>query len=252
MNAAQVVAARSIDHKGAIMNYGMTQRLAAECFGTALLVGTVVGSGIMGDRLANGNMALALLCNTIATAAILVTLIIVFGEISGAHFNPAVTVAVAVRKGILWAEVLPYVAVQIVGGIAGAFVAHVMFSLPVVSWSQHPRHGFALAVSEFVATFGLVCVIELCGKKRLEIIAISVGLYIAAAYWCTSSTSFANPAVTIARCFSDTFAGIRPSDVPMFVAVQIVGALTAGCFCRWILSGTTISPSTLTAIESQE
>jgi len=234
------------------MNHKFMQRLAAECFGTALLVGTVVGSGIMGDRLASGNVALALLCNTIATAAILITLIIVFGDISGAYFNPAVTVAVAVRKGILWAEVPPYVAVQIVGGIAGALVAHVMFSLPVVSWSQHPRHGPAQAISEFVATFGLVCVIELCGKKKLESVAVAVGLYIAAAYWCTSSTSFANPAVTIARCFSDTFAGIRPSDVPMFVAVQIVGALTAGRFCRWMLSGTTNSTPALTAIESQD
>ena len=222
------------------MNYRFSQRLATECFGTALLVCTVIGSGIMAERLASGNTALALLANTIATGAILITLIIAFGEVSGAHFNPAVTIAVAVRQAIRWREVPSYAVAQIIGGIAGAFVAHVMFSLPVISWSQHPRHGFAQFVSEIMATFGLVCIIEMNAKKRIESVAVSVGLYITAAYWYTSSTSFANPAVTVARCFSDTFAGIRPSDVPMFVAAQIVGALTAGTFCRWVLHGNVV------------
>lgn len=230
------------------MNYRLGQRLATECFGTALLVGTVVGSGIMGERLAGGNVALALLCNTIATAAILVTLIIVFAPVSGAHFNPAVTFAAAMRKGTPWPEVPSYVIAQIVGGIAGAVVAHLMFSLPLVSWSQHARGGFPLVASEFIATFGLVCVIEMTTKKKVESVAIAVGLYIAAAYWCTSSTSFANPAVTIARCFSDTFSGIRPSDVSMFLVAQVAGAIGASCFCRWLLTESEVQNGTSAAV----
>lgn len=220
------------------MNYRLPQRLAAECFGTALLVGTVVGSGIMGERLAGGNAAIALLANTIATGAILIALIIAFGEVSGAHFNPAVTLASAYRtQGTPWREVPPYVAVQIAGGILGVVVANLMFSLPLISWSRHARHGLPQAVSEFVATFGLVFLIKVSAKKPVESIAIAVGLYITAAYWCTSSTSFANPAVTIARCFSDTFAGIKPADVPMFLGAQLAGAVGAAGFCRWVLHG---------------
>jgi len=226
------------------MNYGLGQRLAVECFGTALLVGTVVGSGIMGERLAGGNVALALLCNTIATAAILVTLIITFAPVSGAHFNPVVTFTSAMRSGTPWPEVPFYVIAQIAGGIAGTVVAHLMFSLPLASWSHHARGGFPLFASELVATFGLVCVIEMTTKKRVESVATGVGLYIAAAYWCTSSTSFANPAVTIARCFSDTFSGIRPSDVPMFLVAQSAGAIAASCFCKWLLRVPTVPTKT--------
>ncbi|MDR3762823.1 MAG: aquaporin family protein [Acidobacteriota bacterium] len=223
------------------MTHSLLRRLAMECFGTALLVGTVVGSGIMAERLSGGNTAIALLANTLATAAILITLIIAFGELSGAHFNPAVSVAVAVRGAFPWGEVIPYVLAQVAGGILGAFVAHIMFSLPVISWSQHARSGPAQFVSEIVATFGLVCIIEMNSTKKVQVVAVSVGLYIAAAYWCTSSTSFANPAVTIARCFSDTFSGIRPTDVPMFIAAQMVGALSAGAFCRWVQQGSAVS-----------
>jgi len=247
-SALQAVAVSPMDDRGAIMNYGITQRLAVECFGTALLVGTVVGSGIMGERLAGGNVAMALLCNTIATAAILITLIIVFAPLSGAHFNPAVTFVAAMRKGTPWSEVPLYIIAQIAGGIAGAVVAHLMFSLPLVSWSHQPRYGFPLAASEFIATFGLVCVIEMTTKKPVESVAIAVGLYIAAAYWCTSSTSFANPAVTIARCFSDTFSGIRPSDVPAFLAAQISGAIAASCFCKWLLGSLAAQGRTSTEV----
>jgi len=192
--------------------------LAAEFLGTLFLVAAVVGSGIMGERLAGGNVAIALLANTIATGAALVALILTFGPISGAHLNPAVTLADAIENGIRWRDVPPYTIAQCAGGIGGACVAHLMFGLPVVLLAGHSRHGAAQVFSEFVATFGLLAVIWGCSRMRATLVPFAVGSYITAAYWFTSSTSFANPAVTIARSLSDT--GIRPADVPLATAPQ--------------------------------
>jgi glycerol uptake facilitator-like aquaporin len=217
------------------MKISLSRRLTAEFLGTGLLVATVVGSGIMAERLAGGNLALALLANTIATGASLVALILTFGPISGAHFNPAVTLADALEKGIPWAETPTYILAQIAGGVIGAVVAHIMFGLPVVSLSQHSRSGFAQFFSEFIATFGLLSVIWGCSRQRSEAVPFAVGAYITAAYWFTASTSFANPAVTIARSLSDTFSGIRPSDVPLFIAAQLAGALIATVLFRWLI-----------------
>jgi glycerol uptake facilitator-like aquaporin len=211
-------------------------RMASEFLGTVFLVAAVVGSGIMGERLAAGNVAIALLANTIATGAALVALILTFGPISGAHFNPVVTLADAWEGGIPWAETPHYVAAQVFGGISGAIVAHLMFGLPIVSLSQHTRTGAAQWLSEFVATFGLLSVIWGCSRTRSNIVPFAVGAYITAAYWFTSSTSFANPAVTIARSLSDTFAGIRPADVPWFVFAQLLGGLGATIVFRWLVS----------------
>jgi glycerol uptake facilitator-like aquaporin len=199
------------------------------------LLATVIGSGIMGERLAGGNVAIALLANTIATGAGLVALITTFGGISGAHFNPAVTIADASQGGLAWREVPVYVAVQIAGAFTGVMVAHVMFGEQLVSASRHVRAGSAQLVSEFVATFGLLAVIWGCSRKRPEAVPFAVGAYITAAYWFTSSTSFANPAVTLARAASDTFAGIRPIDVPGFVAAQFAGAFAATWLFRWMV-----------------
>jgi glycerol uptake facilitator-like aquaporin len=198
-------------------------RLASEFLGTAFLLAAVIGSGIMGERLASGNVAIALLANTIATGAALVALILTFGPISGAHFNPVVTLADAWERGIPWAEAVQYSLAQILGGIGGAIAAHLMFGFPVVSLSQHIRTGPSQWFSEFVATFGLLSVIWGCSRTRSSVVPFAVGAYITAAYWFTASTSFANPAVTIARCLSDTFAGIRPIDVPWFVLTQFLG-----------------------------
>ena len=184
----------------------------------------VVGSGIMGERLANGNVALALLANTIATGAALVALISAFEPISGAHLNPAVTLASAMEGSLVWADAPAYIAAQILGGIAGAVTAHLMFGLPVISLSRHVRSGPAQAFSEFVATFGLLSVIWGCAKLRPQAVPFAVGAYITSAYWFTASTSFANPAVTIARALSDTFSGIRPADVSFFLLAQLAGA----------------------------
>jgi glycerol uptake facilitator-like aquaporin len=181
----------------------------------------------MGEKLAGGNVAIALLANTIATGAALVALILTFGAISGAHFNPVVTLADAIGGGISWWDATAYAVVQIVAGILGAVVAHLMFGLPVVSLSLQARPGWSLALSEFIATFGLLAVILGCARFRSSMIPFAVGSYITAAYWFTASTSFANPAVTIARSLSNTFSGIRPVDVPLFIAAQIVGGLTA-------------------------
>jgi glycerol uptake facilitator-like aquaporin len=209
------------------MKFTLRARLTAEFLGTAFLVAGVIGSGVMGERLSGGNVAIALLANTIATGAALVALIYTFGAVSGAHFNPVVTLSDATLGGISGPDAVAYVACQIAGAVAGTAVAHVMFGLPVFSVSQHPRHGWALFVSEFVATFGLLLVILACSRFRSSAVPIAVGAYITAAYWFTSSTSFANPAVTIARSLSDTFAGIRPTDVPMFIAAQVSGGLAA-------------------------
>jgi len=219
---------------GLLMNYSLTKRMAAEFAGTAALVATVVGSGIMGDKLSNGNVAVALLANSLATGAVLFVLIAALGEFSSAHYNPAVSLAMAVKGAFPMREVLPYSVAQITGGIAGTMITQVMFGLPVVDWSNHARNGVGTLVGEVVATFGLLCVIEMCGKRKLECVAASVGLYVTAAIWFTSSTSFANPAVTIARSFTNTFAGIRPADILMFTAAQVIGALAGVGFCGWL------------------
>src|SRR5438445_6924675 len=189
----------------------------------------------MGERLAGGNTAVALLANTLATGAALVALILTFGPISGAHFNPAVTLADAWQGGIRWADVLPYLGAQIIGAFAGAAVAHVMFELPLFFASQHARSGSAQMFSEFVATFGLLAVIWGCARRRAPVVAFAVAAYITAAYWFTASTSFANPAVTLARAASDTFAGIRPADAPGFILAQLLGAAAATTLFRWLV-----------------
>lgn len=213
----------------------MERRLIAEWLGTFSLLATVIGSGIMAERLAGGNTAIALLGNTIPTGAILVVLITVFGPISGAHFNPAVTLSFALRKEIQPGAAGLYVVAQIFGGIVGVLAAHVMFDNPLIDPSTTDRSGIGQWVGEFVATFGLVGTILACLKARPDFVAMAVGLYITAAYWFTSSTSFANPAVTIARGFSDTFAGINPSHVAIFVLVQLVAAVLATAFFGWLL-----------------
>jgi len=217
------------------MKFNLRARLTAEFLGSAFLVAAVIGSGIMGERLAGGNVAIALLANTIATGAALVALILTLGPISGAHLNPAVTLADAMEHGIPWPEATAYVVVQCAGGIAGAILAHLIFGLRWYSFSSHSRHGWALVLSEFVATFGLLSVIWGCSRLRPEAVPFAVGSYITAAYWFTASTSFANPAVTIARCVSNTFAGIQPSDVPPFITAQLAGALTATFLFRWLV-----------------
>lgn len=217
------------------MTISLSRRLVAEFVGTAFLVAAVIGSGIMGERLAGGNVALALLANTIATGAALIALILAFGSISGAHFNPVVTLSDAWQGGLPWAEAPAYILSQVLGGTTGTVVAHFMFGLPVVSLSRHVRSGSAQAFSEFVATFGLVAVICGCSRFRSNMTAVAVGSYIAAAYWFTASTSFANPAVAIARSLSDTFAGIRPADVPAFVAAQLLGGAAATLLFRWLV-----------------
>jgi glycerol uptake facilitator-like aquaporin len=189
----------------------------------------------MADGLANGNVALALLANTIATGTALVALILAFGQISGAHFNPVVTLMDALEKGLPWPETPPYIVGQVLGGITGAVTAHLMFAVPVISLSHHARSGPPQVFSEFVATFGLVSVIWGCSRLRSNAVAFAVGAYITAAYWFTASTSFANPAVTIARCLSDTFAGIRPIDVPWFVCAQFLGGFVATMVFRWLV-----------------
>jgi glycerol uptake facilitator-like aquaporin len=217
------------------MQADLPRRAVAEGLGTAFLVATVIGSGIMGERLAGGNVAIALLANTLATGAGLVALILTFGPISGAHFNPAVTLADASQGGIAWRDVPGYIAAQITGAFAGAAVAHVMFGEPVFSASTHARAGAAQLVSELVATFGLLAVIWGCVRRKASVVPFAVGAYITAAYWFTSSTSFANPAVTLARAASDTFAGIRPVDVPGFVIAQLLGAGLATAVFRWLV-----------------
>ncbi len=217
------------------MQVNLSRRLAAEGLGTALLLATVVGSGIMGERLAGGNVAVALLANTLATGAALVALILTFGPISGAHFNPAVTLADASQGGLKWRDVPAYVAAQTIGAFAGVAVANLMFELPAFSVSRHARSGAAQWLSELVATFGLVSVIWGCARLRSTAVPFAVAAYITAAYWFTASTSFANPAVTLARAATDTFAGIRPADVGGFVIAQVLGAGAATAFFRWLV-----------------
>jgi glycerol uptake facilitator-like aquaporin len=214
----------------------LLRRIVAEGLGTALLLATVVGSGIMGEQLAGGNAAIALLANTMATGAGLVALILTFGPISGAHFNPAVTIADASQGGLPWREVPAYVLAQLVGAFGGVAIAHVMFKEPALFFaSRHERSGSAQLTSEFVATFGLLAVIWGCARRRPGLVPFAVGAYITAAYWFTSSTSFANPAVTLARSASDTFAGIRPADAPGFIIAQLAGAGAATALFRWLV-----------------
>jgi glycerol uptake facilitator-like aquaporin len=217
------------------MKFSLRVRLVSEFLGTTFLVAAVVGSGIMGERLAGGNVAIALLANTIATGSALAALILTFGPISGAHFNPAVTLAETFGKGIAWREVPAYIASQCVGGILGAGMAHLMFGLKLYSFSTHARSEWALVLSEFVAAFGLVLVSWSCSRFRSGAVPFAVASYITAAYWFTASTSFANPAVTIARSLSNTFAGIRPADAPLFIAAQMAGALAATLLFRWLI-----------------
>jgi glycerol uptake facilitator-like aquaporin len=212
-----------------------SRKLVAEALGTALLLATVVGSGIMGETLAGGNVAIALLANTLATGAGLVCLILTFGPVSGAHFNPAVTLAVASQGGLPWREVPGYLAAQVVAAFVGVSAAHGMFGKPIFFASQHVRAGGSQLLSEFIATFGLLAVIWGVFRRRPAAVPFAVGAYITAAYWFTSSTSFANPAVTLARAASDTFAGIRPADAPGFIVAQLVGALAATYLFRWLV-----------------
>ena len=213
----------------------LTRRFAAEFIGTLLLLAAVVGSGIMAGRLSGGSAGLALLANTIATGAALVALILAFGSVSGAHFNPAVTLADAYLGGMAWRYVPAYLFAQIAGAYCGVGVAHLMFGFSFFSVSTHARSGSAQAFSEFVATFGLMAVIWGCARSRPHAVPYAVGAYITAAYWFTASTSFANPAVTLARSATSTFAGIRPADAPAFIAAQLAGALSATALLRWLV-----------------
>ncbi len=216
------------------MKFTLRSRAVVEFGGTAFLLMAVVGSGIMAERLCAGNVGLALLANSVATGAALVALILALAPISGAHFNPVVTLADALQGGIAWREVPVYVAAQVLGAFAGVGAAHAMFGLPLFFASHHARSGRALLFSEFIATFGLLAVIWGCARVRSSAVSFAVGAYITAAYWFTASTSFANPAVTLARAASDTFAGIRPADAAGFIVAQIVGAVAAVFFFRWL------------------
>ncbi len=213
--------------------FDLSRRLAGEAIGTAFLLATVVGSGIMGDALSGGNTAIALLGNTIATGAILAVLILLFGPISGAHFNPAVTLAFWLRGEICAKDSVAYVIVQIAAGLVGVAIAHIMFEHAVVQFSTTARTGVSQWVAEFVAAFGLVATILFCLRAQPKAVPYAVGLFITAGYWFTSSTSFANPAVTIARAFTDTFSGIRPIDAPGFVVAQLIGAAVAAGTLAW-------------------
>lgn len=217
------------------MRADLTRRAVAEAIGTAFLLAVVVGSGIMGERLSGGNVAVALLANALATGAGLIALVLVFGSISGAHFNPAVTISDATQGGLAWRDVPVYVLAQIAGAFGGVAVAHVMFGEPLFFASTHVREGTGQLVSEFVATFGLLATIWGTVRTRPSAVPFAVGAYITSAYWFTSSTSFANPAVTLARAASNTFAGIRPADAPGFIVAQVLGAAAATATFAWLV-----------------
>jgi glycerol uptake facilitator-like aquaporin len=223
--------------------FALSRRLAAEALGTGFLLAAVVGSGIMAERLSGGNAAIALLANTIATGAALVVLISIFGPISGAHFNPAVTLFFGLRREIDLPVALAYIAIQVVAGIAGVYAAHAMFGTAILEVSHKLRDGSAQAFSEFVATFGLIATIAGSIRFRPTSTPLLVGLYIASAYWFTASTSFANPAVTIARSLTDSFSGIAPRSVPAFVISQFVAAIVGYLFFRWLFSRESSSKS---------
>ena len=218
----------------------LVQRAFAEWLGTAFLLAAVVGSGIMAQRLAGGNVALALLCNTLPTGAILVVLILMFAPVSGAHFNPAVTLAFALRGETAWSDAAIYIAGQISGAIIGVWIAHLMFELPVLQISLTERSSAGQWLAEAVATFGLLLTILGVASKASAAVPYAVGLYITSAYWFTASTSFANPAVTIARSLSDTFAGIAPHGVPAFIAAQLIGAIVALPLASWLWGGASL------------
>lgn len=211
------------------------RELTSEALGTAFLLAAVVGSGIMGERLADGNAAIALLANALATGAALAALILAFGPVSGAHFNPVVTLCDAAMGSLPWKKAPGYVLAQVAGAFLGVAVAHSMFDLPVFSASRHARHGASQLFSEFVATFGLLAVIWGSSRRKTAAVPFAVAAYITAAYWFTASTSFANPAVTWARSASDTFAGIRPADVPGFAAAQVLGGFAATVLLKWLV-----------------
>ena len=217
--------------------FGLAHRLVAEGLGTALLLAIVIGSGIMGDRLASGNIAIALLGNTMATGAGLVVLITIFGPLSGAHFNPVVSLLFAARRELPWSYAGAYITVQVIGAILGVWLAHAMFAEPILQVSHKLRDGWPQGLSEAVATFGLVATILGSLRFRPDATPMMVGLYITAAYWFTASTSFANPAVTLARSLSDTFAGIAPASAPLFIASQLTGTVVAACIFGWHLKG---------------
>jgi glycerol uptake facilitator-like aquaporin len=216
--------------------YALPQRAVAEALGTALLLMVVVGSGIMGERLAGGNIAIALLANSLATGAGLLTLILLFGPLSGAHFNPAVTLVMTARGDLGRPDAAVYVLAQSVGAFAGVAAAHLMFELPLFTVSAHMRGGWAQGFSEFIATFGLLAVILGSLRHQPRLTPFMVAAYITAAYWFTASTSFANPAVTLARAATNTFAGIQPGNVLLFIVMQVLGALTATLLMRWLLT----------------
>jgi glycerol uptake facilitator-like aquaporin len=231
----------------------LSRRIVAEFVGTLLLLAAVVGSGIMGERLAGGNIAIALLSNTIATGAALIAIILAFGPISGAHLNPAVTLVDAWQGGIAWRETPAYIAAQLAGAFTGVGAAHLMFGVALFSPSTHIRSGPAQIFSEFVATFGLLAVIWGCVRSRPSVVPFAVGSYITAAYWFTASTSFANPAVTLARSMTDTFAGIRPHDVIGFVAAQFAGAFAATSLFGWLIpSLAEAAPSVLISHDQED
>jgi len=227
------------------MRPNLLRRTVAEFLGTLLLLAAVVGSGIMGERLAAGNIAIALLANSLATGTALVAIILAFGPVSGSHLNPAVTLCDAWLGGIPWRETPAYILAQLTGAVAGVFIAHLMFGLALVTPSTHIRSGPAQLFSEFIATFGLLAVIWGCVRARPSAVPFAVGAYITAAYWFTSSTSFANPAVTIARCLTDTFSGIRPTDVLPFIAAQFAGAFAATLLFRWLTPQLKPDPATI-------
>jgi glycerol uptake facilitator-like aquaporin len=225
----------------------LRRKLVAEFVGTAFLVAGVVGSGIMAERLAGGNLALALLGNTLPTGAILMVLILIFGPVSGAHFNPAVTFSFLLQRQLGAGAALAYVAAQVAGGLGGTWLAHGMFGEPLLMLGTTVRTGPGQWLGEVVATFGLIAAILGCVRFRPSAVAPAVGLYITAAYWFTSSTSFANPAVTVARAFSDSFAGIRPPDAPAFIAAQLIGAVLATALFGWLLRPATVRPTAAVA-----
>jgi glycerol uptake facilitator-like aquaporin len=225
------------------MQASLGRRVAAEAVGTALLLAVVVGSGIMAERLADGNIALALLANALATGAALAPLILTFGPVSGAHFNPAVTLSLAASGATPWRDVLPYVAAQILGAVAGVWLAHLMFDVAILQVSARERSGIGQWTGEFIATFGLVTVIESGRRHFAAALPAAVAAYITAAYWFTSSTSFANPAVTLARAVTDSFAGIGPNNVAAFIAAQLAGAATAVALAAWLHPGRGGSPA---------
>lgn len=222
--------------------YSLGRRALAEFLGTLFLLSAIIGSGIMAERLAGGNGAIALLCNTLATGAMLIVLIQLFGPISGAHFNPAVTLMFAARGEARRGEIIAYIPAQIAGAVLGAWLAHLMFAMPLFEVSAKMRDGLGQYVSEFVATFGLVATILGVGRFRVDTVPVAVGLYITAAYWFTASTSFANPAVTLARSLTNSFSGIAPSSVPGFVIAQALGAIVATLLFGWLLEPVRVSP----------